>query len=208
MSNESITKPIYQKIAIDIASRVAAGDFQQGDKLYGRSVLSSQYNVSPETIRRAIILLSDMDIVEVTKGSGIFIKSIDNSLKFIDKFKDIDSMNSLRKEVIDLLEKKKKIEKNIDDVIVELVDYSNRFKNTSPFIPLEVEIHGDFKFLGRTVGESKFWQNTGATIIGIKRKEKLILSPGPYAVFYDKDIFMMIGDENTYYRVKKFLYEE
>jgi K+/H+ antiporter YhaU regulatory subunit KhtT len=208
MTNESIAKPIYQKIAIDIASRVAAGDFEQGDKLYGRSVLASQYNVSPETIRRAVILLSDMDIVEVTRGSGIFIKSIDNSFKFIDKFKDIDSMNSLRKEVIDLLEEKKEMEKKIEDVIVELVDYSNRFKNSSPFIPLELEIHGNFKFLDKTIGESKFWQNTGATIIGIKRKEKLLLSPGPYAVFNEKDILMIVGDEDTYYRVKKFLYEE
>ncbi len=208
MTNESIAKPVYQKIAIDIASRVAAGDFAQGDKLYGRSVLASQYNVSPETIRRAVILLSDMDIVEVTRGSGIFIKSIDNSFKFIDKFKDIDSMNSLRKEVIDLLEEKKEMEKKIEDVIVELVDYSNRFKNSSPFIPLELEIHENFKFLGKTIGESKFWQNTGATIVGIKHKEKLILSPGPYAVFNEKDILMMVGDENTYYRAKKFLYEE
>ena len=68
-----------------------------GDKLYGRSSLASEYNVSPETIRRSITLLSDMDIVTVTKGSGIVISSVDNCLKFIDKFKDIDSISSLKK---------------------------------------------------------------------------------------------------------------
>ena len=97
MPNSSTLKPIYQKIAIDIANRIVSGDLSIGDKLYGRSSLASQYNVSPETVRRSISLLSDMDIVKVTKGSGIVINSVDNCLKFIDKFKDIDSISSLKK---------------------------------------------------------------------------------------------------------------
>ena len=36
-------------------------------KLSGRSTLASLYNVSPETIRRSIALLKDMDVVEVAE---------------------------------------------------------------------------------------------------------------------------------------------
>ncbi len=60
-------------------------------------LLQVEYNVSPETIRRSVTLLSDMDIVKVTKGSGIVINSVDNCLKFIDKYKDIDSISSIKK---------------------------------------------------------------------------------------------------------------
>ena len=205
MPNDSILKPVYQKIAIDIANRIVSGDLSIGDKLYGRSSLASQYNVSPETVRRSISLLSDMDIVKVTKGSGIVISSVENCLKFIDKFKDIDSISSLKKEIVDLLEKKKELDKNIEYSIDELVDYSSRFKNSNPFIPFEFEIHSEMSIIDKTISQTKFWQNTGATIIGIRRNDKLILSPGPSTVFKENDIFVVICDENSYYRIKEFL---
>lgn len=198
-------KPVYQKIAIDIANRIVAGDFSIGDKLYGRSSLASHYNVSPETIRRAMILLNDMDIVEVTKGSGIIVKSVDNCLKFIGKFKDIDSMNFLKKEMLDLLDEKNILEKKIEGVLNELIDYSNRFTSTNSFIPFEFKIYKGFDIIGKTISECRFWQNTFATIIGIRRRGKLILSPGPYAVFEEEDVFIAIGDEASYYRIKKFI---
>lgn len=198
-------KPVYQKIAIDIANRIVAGDFSIGDKLYGRSSLASHYNVSPETIRRAMILLNDMDIVEVTKGSGIIVKSVDNCLKFIGKFKDIDSMNFLKKEMLDLLDEKNILEKKIEGVLNELIDYSNRFTSTNSFIPFEFKIYKGFDIIGKTISECRFWQNTFATIIGIRRRGKLILSPGPYAVFEEDDVFIAIGDEASYYRIKKFI---
>jgi K+/H+ antiporter YhaU regulatory subunit KhtT len=205
MPNDSTIKPIYQKIAIDITNRILSGDLSIGDKLYGRSSLASQYNVSPETIRRSITLLSDMDIVKVTKGSGIVINSSVNCLKFIDKFKDIDSISSLKKEIVDLLEKKKTLDKNIENSVDDLIDYSSRFKNSNPFIPFEFEIQFGMSIIGKTISESKFWQNTGATIIGIRRDEKLILSPGPTTIFKAKDIFIMICAENTYYKIETFL---
>ncbi|BAH07540.1 GntR family transcriptional regulator [Clostridium kluyveri] len=205
MSSQYVMKPVYQKIAIDIANRIVAGDFSIGDKLYGRSSLASHYNVSPETIRRAMILLNDMDIVEVTKGSGIIVKSVDNCLKFIGKFKDIDSMNFLKKEMLDLLDEKNILEKKIEGVLNELIDYSNRFTSTNSFIPFEFKIYKGFDIIGKTISECRFWQNTFATIIGIRRRGKLILSPGPYAVFEEDDVFIAIGDEASYYRIKKFI---
>ncbi|AZV56729.1 TrkA C-terminal domain-containing protein [Clostridium sp. AWRP] len=206
MSLQNVTKPVYQKIAIDIANRILDGDFSIGDKLHGRSSLSSHYNVSPETIRRAIMLLNEMDIVEVIKGSGIIVKSVDNCLKFINKFKDIGSMNKSKDEILDLLNDRNEIEKKIGEKINELLDYSNRFVNINPFMPFEFKIYKGLSVIGKTICESKFWQNTNATIIGIRREGNLILSPGPYAVFKEEDIFLAIGEEDVYYKIKKFLY--
>ncbi|MGH4050615.1 MAG: TrkA C-terminal domain-containing protein [Clostridium sp.] len=205
MHNDCIQKPIYKKIAIDITNRILTGDFSVGDKLYGRSSLASEYNVSPETVRRAVTLLSDMDIVTVTKGSGIVITSVDNCLKFIDNYKDIDSISSIKKNIVELLEKKKELDKNIDCSIDELVDYSSRFKNSNPFIPYEFEIHSKMSVIGKTIFDTKFWQNTGATVIGIRRNDKLILSPGPQTTFKNNDTFVVICDESSYSRIKTFL---
>ena len=58
MENDSL--PQYMQIALSIAGRIAGGDVPEGAKISGRSKLSSEYNVSPETIRKAVRLLSDM----------------------------------------------------------------------------------------------------------------------------------------------------
>ena len=55
---EHITIPRYLTIAVDIATRIASGSILEGEKP-GRSILSTEYNVSPETIRRSAALLSD-----------------------------------------------------------------------------------------------------------------------------------------------------
>ena len=106
---------------------------------------------------------------------------------------------------MDLLEKKKELDKTIEYSIDELVDYSSRFKNSNPFIPFEFEIHSEMSIIDKTISQTKFWQNTGATIIGIRRNDKLILSPGPNTVFKDHDIFVVICDENSYYKIDDFL---
>jgi len=205
MSNEPIIKPIYQQIAIDLANRISKGEFSIGEKIHGRSTLAGQYNVSPETIRRAVILLEDMHIVEVLKGSGITVKSKDEAFKFIERFKNIDSMSSIKNDIKNLLQEKKKMDEKLVLSIDKLMDYSERFKNTNPFAPIEIEIGELSEFLGKTISEVDFWQNTGATIIGIRRSGALILSPGPYAVFCAGDVFIMIGEESAYERVKEFL---
>ena len=66
----------YLQIAVDVASRVAGGDLREGDRLYGRSVMASEYGVSPETIRRALRLLADM--TEMTYQVDVLGRSADD----------------------------------------------------------------------------------------------------------------------------------
>ena len=207
MKDDCIVRPIYQQIAIDLANRIARGDFVIGTKIQGRSTLAGKYNVSPETVRRAVKLLEDMDIVEVVQGSGIIVNSIDEAYKFIEKFKNKDSMTTIKNDISNILDEKIKLEDQLTSYIDKLIDYSERFENSNPFAPIEFEIQKNPKVIGKTISEVKFWQNTGATIIGIKRGDSLILSPGPYAIFMEGDIFIMIGEEFSFERIKNFLSE-
>lgn len=65
--------PRYVKIAHDICGRILTGEFPEGTILKGRSMLASVYNVSPETIRKAINILAEEKIIEVKHGVGIFV---------------------------------------------------------------------------------------------------------------------------------------
>ena len=206
MADELVIKPVYQQIAIDLASRICNGEFEVGERIHGRSTLAGHYNVSPETVRRAIILLKDMNIVEVYQGSGILVKSRNEAYKFTDKFKHIDSINSLKVSIINLIDEKRKLDDNIKTTVEKLIDYSERFKNTNPFVPLEINITSKCKYLGKTIGEIDLWQNTGATVIGIRRNGTIILSPGPNAIFMKKDVFIYIGEESACNKILNFLY--
>ncbi|MDF2880760.1 MAG: transcriptional regulator, GntR family [Clostridiaceae bacterium] len=204
---ENIVKPVYQQIAIDLANRITRDEFKIGTKLHGRSTLAGQYNVSPETIRRAVTLLEDMNIVEVSQGRGITVKSIDSAFKFIEKFRSQDSLTSLKKNIYSAIEKRRKLDEELTVYIDKLIDSTARFKSSNPFAPIEVEIPKNSKLIGKTIGEVNFWQNTGTTIIGIRRNKSLILSPGPYATFIEGDVYIMIGDESSYERVKDYINE-
>ena len=56
MENEEL--PQYMRIAVSVAGRIADGQLAEGEKLSGRSKLSSEYQVSPETIRKSAICRS------------------------------------------------------------------------------------------------------------------------------------------------------
>lgn len=201
-----IVRPVYQQIATDIASKIADGQYEVGEKIYTRSVLASQYGVSAETARRAIAILADMEIVDTTKGSGVIIKSTENAIKFIRQYNDIKTVNDLRNDILDKLEKQKEENDLLREQIIDLLDKADRFKSINPFAPFEIRITKETQYLEKNIAEINFWHNTSATIVCIKRNGCLEMSPGPYAILRENDIFYFVGDEGCYDRVNKFLY--
>lgn len=206
MYENSVTSR-YQEIALDIANAIYKENLKEGDKLHGRSTLAGKYNVSPETIRRAIKLLEDVDVVKSYKGSGITVLSRDKAFKYINKFKDIESVAAQKASLMSLMQQKAQMESKIAESIDKLIDYTSRFSNTTAITPFEIEVTEKCSFIGKSIGSVSFWQHTGATIVGIKRDGKTILSPGPYATFKLNDILLVIGEETVYNSVKMFLEE-
>lgn len=200
--------PRYQKIALDIANAIYKGNIKEGQKLHGRSTLAGKYNVSPETIRRAIKLLEDVEVVESSRGSGITVLSKENAFVYINKFQNIESIGYHKKRIIALTNQKKEIDQQIMESIGKIIDYSGTLSNISPITPLEIEIPAGSKIIGESIEDVKFWQYTGSTIVGIKRKGEIILSPGPYATFEEEDILVVIGAPEVYDAVRLFLNEE
>ena len=97
MENDAL--PQYMRIARSIAQRIADGELMEGEKLSGRSKLSSEYNVSPETIRRALRLLSDMKVVEVKEQSGVYVLSADNARRYLRNFEEKTDMRSKQQQL-------------------------------------------------------------------------------------------------------------
>ena len=204
---ENTTTPRYQKIALDIANSIYKGKYKEGDKIHGRSTLAGHYNVSPETIRRAIKLLEDVEVVVSEHGSGITILSKEKAFKYINRFKNIETVASYKSMLNSYITRKQELEDEILEIVNKIIDNSSRLKNTTAITPYEIQIPKGSRLIGNSIGGVSFWQNTGATIVGIKRKNNTILSPGPYLTFEEKDVLLVIGEEQVYDSVNLYLDE-
>lgn len=144
-------------------------------------------------------------MVKASGGSGVTIISMKNAPMYIESYQSKESVASLKEKVIELTAKKKEIEDEIMETIEKIIDYSNRLKNTNPLTPIELKIEDDSHLIGKTIEESKFWQKTGATIVGIRRGTDVILSPGPYMAFNQGDTIFAIGGRDIIERTMEFM---
>jgi len=201
-----VKQPKYQKIAADLASKIVEKKYLVGERIYARSSLASQYGVSAETARRAIAVLQDLEIVEATKGSGVMIKSYEKAAQFVHQFLEVQSIHQVQLEMLESIKRQREELEVLQEVTDRLVSRTERFRSVNPFVPFQIEILENCPYISQNIGTINFWQNTMGTVVGIRRGEELILSPGPYATLQYMDIIYFIGNDECIERVQKFLY--
>lgn len=67
-------KPMYRQIADSLREKINAGELKPGDALPTESSLQEAFNVSRVTVRQALKLLTEEQIVESIQGSGTYVK--------------------------------------------------------------------------------------------------------------------------------------
>lgn len=189
MDNEGLTQ--YTRIAISLAERIASGQLKEGDKLSGRSKLSPEYNVSPETIRRTLRLLADMKVVEVKEQSGVYVLSADNARRYLHNFADQTDIRGKQQQLKELLVRQEHLNRQMAALCRDILDETSQTPDTLP--NYYCRIPDDWPHSGTTVGALRFWQATGATIVAIRRGMSYIVSPGPYAELYAGDAVIFVG---------------
>ena len=198
--------PHYLRIAMDLASRIATGEFEEHSKISGRSILASEYNVSPETVRKAVRLLADMKVVEVQEKKGIVILSRDSARRYLASIGYLKQRHELRHELRDLVEQYTDLGRRVYTVAQQLIQSGTTPLPQEQTLPnYEVRISADSDKIGMNIGQLHFWQATGATIVAIRRNQNLLLSPGPYAELYAGDRVIFVGPEACVASVRHFL---
>ena len=197
--------PNYIKIAVDIAHRIINNQFIEGEKITGRTTLVSIYNVSPETIRRSLALLKDMNVVTINEKSGIIINNKDSAKEFLNKFKTKSDFTYLNSETFELIKQRKEIDDKLEKNITNIIEFATQLRNVGSIIPFENIVQKDSFAVGKSIGELNFWHNTKATIIAVKRNGDMFLSPGPYFIINEDDIIVFVGDDSVLENVKNYI---
>lgn len=203
-ASEPYMIPRYLKIAVDLCTRIAGGELDEGEKLKGRSLLSTEYNVSPETIRRAMSILSDRGVVQSNVGSGIVISSRAKAVEFLTSFRGDEDLARLRAELAQMLERRRALDEEILAATNRLIE-AVHYRRTDLISPVAIGIPRRSHVVGKSIGNLRVWENTGATVIGVVQGGKIILSPGPYYEFDQGDKILIVGDENVVERFHAFL---
>ncbi len=168
---QSVSIPRYQQIAVELASRIVNEEYAEGQKIYARSAVASQYRVSPETARRAICVLCDLDIVTSEKGSGVTIKSKENARRFIDQYGKRETIETIKTSLMQSITRQKNEMKVLNSCLADLISATEHFRSTNPFMPFQIEITAECVHLNKNICEIQLWQHTGATAIAVKRGE-------------------------------------
>ncbi len=64
---------LYQEIGGNLRSAIEAGDYQAGDRLPPERDIAETFSVSRSVVREALIMLELEKVVEVRKGSGVYV---------------------------------------------------------------------------------------------------------------------------------------
>ena len=163
--------PVYAQVAYDIASPIANGKLKEGQRLSGRTLLSSQYGVSSETIRRAMNLLANMNVVDIRQNVGAVIASRALAIEYVQQKSLTLQRDQLNGEISSLFEK--------------IMALEERFQNSGHLRTYEFIIQADSRAAGKTIGELQFRQATGGTIIAVRENGDTQFSPDPQTVLQE-----------------------
>lgn len=208
MTGKKLTIPRYQQIAVEIAERIVENRYKEGEKIHARSTLASNFNVSPETARKAINVLVDLGIMDVRHGSGAYVASREKAQNYLAQYKDVHSIQELKSEILSSVERQQQELENFSGLLYTLVNQTKRIQQTAPFLPYEIQLDHTANHLDKSIKDLNIWQETGATVVALQHEDRLLLSPGPYVKFEAGETVFFVGDELVFQRMMNFFYPE
>lgn len=203
MENEEL--PQYMRIAVSVAVRIADGQLAEGEKLSGRSKLSSEYQVSPETIRKSVQLLRDMQVVTVKEQSGVYVRSAENAKRYLQMVGEKNELRQKKQRLRALLAQQEAVARQVSELCGSILDDSVQPEQAAEQLKtFSCHVPQDWPDAGKTLGSLHFWQATGATVVAIACADALTVSPGPYAELLGGDRILFVGDQEAREAVARF----
>lgn len=204
MPNRKIIKTSkFQKIVVEVAKKIAVGDYPVGSSIKGRSTLAATFGVSSETIRRAMNILADLHIVSLKQGVGVIILSKEKAIEFLDDFESTNDIETQKSRILGHIKNQEEQLKTLAGLVSVYLEQTKLVNKKYPLDPYGIRLSEDSEFIGMQLLDAQVWHKTGATVVAIERNNELLLSPSPYQTFQKEDIIYFIGEEPSYSRVKK-----
>ncbi len=186
----------YIKIAVDIATCITRGEYREGQKLLGRSSLAGRYNVSPETIRRAVAVLEERKVVTLQAGVGVIVKSQVAAENYLAEYGQHQILEDIQKTLNIYLEERRELDLKITQLTDELLEYTFKVATRLQRIH-EFRVNKGSPLAGKSLKEANFRSQTGGTILSIKRNAHEIVAPDAETIIKENDILTVVAPEDA-----------
>jgi len=90
------------------------------------------------------------------------------------------------------MEERRALDARIEATALRLADMAERFRYSDEMQTYEFQVPQGARIAGRTIAESAFRTETGATILAIRRGAAVELSPGPGAFIASGDVLVVV----------------
>lgn len=203
-NKSEVTTSKYQKIAVSVAQRIASGEYEVGEKLKSRTTIASTFNVSPETARKGLNILADLNILTLKHGSGAIVLSKEKAIEFINQYESTHSIAVIKEKIRQNIRHQQEGMEELSSLVNDFLMQSQNISKQFPLAPYEIIVNMDTDHFGKSIGVLNLWHQTGATVVAIEHEGQFLISPGPYAVIEKGDHIFFVGDDSVYSRMKNF----
>jgi K+/H+ antiporter YhaU regulatory subunit KhtT len=203
LKREPTGKARYEGIAQDLARRIAANELPEGTRLLGRSSLAGTYQVSPETIRRAVAILHERGIVQAVAGSGIRVLSRVAAQEFLESIRTQSKLEEGVRELRHLLRQRRELDEQIDEALDRLLTQAAGALATRHVE--EIVIDSASWTVGRSLGDIRLRSSTGATAVALTRGDTDHFSPPADMLLAAGDVLTVVGSDAARTRARELL---
>ncbi len=193
----------YEEIAQDLAKRIAQGSLTEGTRILGRSSLAGTYQVSPETIRRAVAILHERGIVQSVAGSGIRVLSRYAAEEYLQSLTAKDTLEKGARELRQLLRARRDLDEQIEALLDRILSKATGAVGSRHVE--EITIKPDAWVVGRSLGDIRLRNWTGVTAVALTRGETDYFSPPPDMLLDAGDVLTVVGAEEARKRARTIL---
>jgi DNA-binding GntR family transcriptional regulator len=197
-------RPIYERVAYEIAIQIANGKYAEGAKIKGRSLASTQFNVSTETMRKALNVLQDHGVIAIKEQSGAEVISKQQALAFSEVFRDEIALKNSFQTFHALMDESKVLQQRIKKELTRLQRKYDINHSSTPIRTFDYQLIEGHPLVNQPLRLHNFYKLTGATLYGIVGSVTLS-SPSSEYVFQPLDILYFSGDETVMTRTMEFL---
>jgi DNA-binding transcriptional regulator YhcF (GntR family) len=195
----------YQVIAYQLAKRISQGELEEGTKLSGRSLLASQYEVSSETIRKAVGILQRYGVVEIHDRSGIIITSKEAANFFINIYITQKEDRKILSETVQIKRDLAQLESRLQHVLDQLVAATK--SGFFPFDFFAFHLDDTMHFLGQDLKTTELKKHTQALLIGYEYDGIFSQNPDAEVVLKPGMTLYLLGGALIQAHVEKFFKE-
>ncbi len=84
MLNPEAPLPLYRQLAADLTNRINSGQYQTGERLPSEPELAALHHIGRPTVRQATDLLVQKGLIERRRGSGTYVRKVEQHVNLFD----------------------------------------------------------------------------------------------------------------------------